>query len=154
MLLYYLIITIWRIFIWIIMHSHLKQKLLEEFSGSTLPAPCLFTCFCRNPDKVEATRWQIPASHSPLANCSGWLCGFADWPVFPLKPEQSRNNGLWWADQPPCSKTSPYGAWPRCGLLPLTQIATGFHFNSGPWIRELGGKSSNPWLEKMVCCMI
>lgn len=51
---------------------------------------------------------------------------FPCWPVDPLKPEQSRNNGLWWPDQRLCCKTSPYGAcpqWDPC-RLPLAFIPT------------------------------
>lgn len=48
------------------------------------------------------------------------------WPVFPLKPEQTENNGLWWADQRPCSRTLPSGACPRCDThrLPPAFIST------------------------------
>ncbi len=151
----YLIITIWRIlmiFIWIIMYTHRKRNLLEQLGSGTFPAACLFTCtcFCRIPDKVLTARRWIPASQSPLANCSVWLCGFPDWPVFPLKPEQTETMGFDGPDQRPCSKTSPYGACPRCGSLRLTRFATGFHFNNRPWTRGLGVKSFNPRLEKIT----
>lgn len=84
------------IFIWIIMYTHLEWNLLEQLSSGTLPAACFFTCtcFCRIPDKVLNTQRWIPASKSPLANCSVWLCGFPDWPVFPLKPEQTETMGF------------------------------------------------------------
>lgn len=68
----------------------------------------------------------------------------------PFEAWTNRNNGLWWPDQRPCSKTSPYGACPRCGSLRLAQFATGFHFNNGPWTRGLGVKSFNPRLEKIT----
>lgn len=78
------------IFIWIIMYAHLKQHLSEQLSSGTLPPACLstYTCFGRIHDKILAPQRWIPASQSPLANCSIWQCGFPDWPVFPLKPEQ------------------------------------------------------------------
>lgn len=78
------------------MYTHLKRNLLEQLSWGTLPAACLFTCtcFCRIPDKVLTTQRWIPASQSPLANYSVWLCGFPDWPVFPLKPEQTETMGF------------------------------------------------------------
>ncbi len=84
------------IFIWIIMYTHRKRNLLEQLGSGTFPAACLFTCtcFCRIPDKVLTARRWIPASQSPLANCSVWLCGFPDWPVFPLKPEQTETMGF------------------------------------------------------------
>lgn len=96
---YKLIITIRRIlmiFIWIIMDAHLKWSLSEQLSSGTLPPACLLTCtcFCRVPDKVSTTQRWIPASQSPLANYSVWLCGFPGWPVFPLKPEQTETMGF------------------------------------------------------------
>lgn len=95
------------------------------------------TGFHRVPGKVLATQRWIPGAQSPLANCTVWLRGFPDWPVFPLKPEQSRNNGLWWPDQRPCSKTSPYVACPRweSHSVPLAFIST--------MDRGLGGFLSN-----------
>lgn len=77
-------------------------------------------------------RW-IPTTQSPLANCGIWLCdgdffssSSPGWPVFPLKPEQTENNRLWWADQRSCSRTSPSGACPRCDThrLPLAVSST------------------------------
>lgn len=96
---YKLIITIWRIlmiFIWIIMDAHLKWGLSKQLSSGTLPPACLSicTCFRRVLDKVSTTQRWIPASRSPLANYSIWLCGFPDWPVFPLKPEQTETRGF------------------------------------------------------------
>lgn len=84
-----------------------------------------------------------------LAHCSIWLCGVPDWPVFPLKPEQSRDNGLWWPDQRPCSETSPYGACPQLRLNSSSTVCHRLSFQQ--WTADQGGWMSNPfnpWLEK------
>lgn len=95
----YLIITVWRIvttFIWIIMYTHLNPNLLGQLSSGALPASCLFTrtCFCRILIKFEMHRDEYLPVRGLWQNCSVWLCGFPDWPVFPLKPEQTKTMGF------------------------------------------------------------
>lgn len=144
---FHLIITIMHILIisiWIIMYTYHEQKKTSTHTlelpqlGHFAPAACLFrcTCFCRIHDKVfeyAAMNPHHPEPFGKLRHLTVWWCVFLfffssspGWPVFPLKPEQTENNGLWWADQRPCSRTSPSGACPRCDThrLPPAFLST------------------------------
>lgn len=96
---------------------------------------CRCTCFCRIHDKVfeyaSAMNPNHPEPFGKLQHLTVWWWFFFStsspgWPVFPLKPEQTENNRLWWADQRLCSRTWPSGACPRCDMhrLPLAVIST------------------------------
>lgn len=141
---FHLIITIRHIliiFIWIIMYAHPKQKKTPtHFRASQLghfaPAACLFrcACFCRIHDKVLTAQQWIPATQSPLANCSIWLCGV----FFPQADQYSLwslNKQKQWALMGgSTSVLQGFTIW--CMPSPRhTQFATGFHFNNGPQTR-------------------
>lgn len=65
----------------------------------------------------------LPEPFGKLQRLTVW---FSRLTSIPFEAWTNRNNGLWWAHQRPCSKTSPSGACPRCDTrsLPLAFIST------------------------------
>lgn len=74
-----------------------------------------------------------------------WVFFFPRLTSIPFEAWTNRNNGLWWADQRPCSRASPSGACPRRDThsLPPAFIST---MDRRP--RGLHVRSFYPQLEK------
>lgn len=137
----YLIITIWRILL-IVIESLCTPTSSKTVQKNSARALCQhLVCSHEHvsagfPIKFQLHRDEyllLTALWQKLQRLTVW---FSRLTSIPFEAWTNRNNGLWWADQRPCSKTSPYGACPSLQLAEARTVCRWLSFQQ--WTMDQG----------------